>query len=154
MLLIIMKKLSIGELAKYTEIQVGTIRYYEKRGLISKPCRLESGYRRFSLKHIGEIEFIKQAKDLGFSLKEISELRTLVQDKDVKSRIHEFIAAKLKYSEDIISDLKRKKRSLQNILKRCSGGECVYTCCLFEPLGASWVVNTIPGLCNRPKNET
>ena len=129
-----MKELSIGELAKYTETQVGTIRYYEKRGLISKPYRLESGYRRFSLKHIGEIEFIKQAKALGFTLKDISKLRAFAQDEEGISKIHKFVANKVQDYEDIIRAFKRKKKSLQNMLKKCLDKGYVYKCELCAPI--------------------
>ena len=129
-----MIKLSIGQLAKYTEIRVATIRYYGKCGLITKPFRQKSGYRKFEQKHIGEIAFIKQAKELGFALKDISKLRAFVREKDAKRKVHKFIETKIEDCEDIISDLKSKKKLLQNMLKKCSEMEYVCTCKLFSPI--------------------
>ncbi|MFQ5798975.1 MAG: MerR family transcriptional regulator, partial [Bacteroidota bacterium] len=72
-----MKSLTIGQLAKATHVGVETVRYYERRGLLPKPPRRESGYRQFPVDAIRRIRFIKRAQNLGFSLREISRLLAL-----------------------------------------------------------------------------
>jgi len=72
-----MDKLSIGQLAKKANVNLETIRYYERRGLIPEPPRNKSGHREYSLEEFKRTEFIKRSQALGFSLKEISELLSL-----------------------------------------------------------------------------
>ena len=67
-----MEKLTIGQLAKRAKVNLETIRYYERRGLIPEPPRSESGYRMYSRDAVARTEFIKRAQALGFSLREIS----------------------------------------------------------------------------------
>ncbi|MFQ6071039.1 MAG: heavy metal-responsive transcriptional regulator [Candidatus Aminicenantales bacterium] len=77
-----MKNFTIGQLAKKAHMNVETIRYYERRGLIPEPPRSESGYRQYSQDNVARTEFIKHAKELVFSLEEISELLSLRVDPD------------------------------------------------------------------------
>jgi DNA-binding transcriptional MerR regulator len=69
--------LTRGELAKRGGVNIETIRYYERRGLLPKPPRSAAGYRLFSLDDDRRVRFIKRAQELGFSLKEIEELLAL-----------------------------------------------------------------------------
>lgn len=87
-----MKKLTIGQLAKRAGVNIETIRYYERRGLIPEPPRNKSGHREYSLGEVKRTEFIKRSQALGFSLKEISELLSLRMEPgttcaDVKARV-------------------------------------------------------------------
>lgn len=72
-----METLTIGQLAKNAGVNIETIRYYERRGLIPEPPRRESGYRQYSPEFVTRIQFIKRAQELGFSLNEIAELLAL-----------------------------------------------------------------------------
>src|SRR5271170_1074165 len=64
----------IGSLASRAEVSIDTLRFYEREGLISSPQRLFSGYRDYPEEVLGRLDFIKEAKRLGFSLREIKEL--------------------------------------------------------------------------------
>ena len=66
--------LKTSELAKKAGVNKETIRFYEKKGLLLKPIRTESGYRQYTSKDVERIIFIKNAKELGFALVEIKEL--------------------------------------------------------------------------------
>ncbi len=104
-----MEKLTIGQLAKSAGVNLQTIRYYERRGLIPEPPRNESGYRQYSQKEVSRTLFIKGAQGLGFSLKEIEELLSLKMEPgttcgDVKNRV-----------EAKISDIEEKILALQQI---------------------------------------
>jgi len=68
--------LTIGKLSKATAVNVETIRYYERIGLLAAPSRTESGYRTFSEQDAARLRFIKRGRELGFSLDEI---RTMVE---------------------------------------------------------------------------
>jgi MerR family mercuric resistance operon transcriptional regulator len=67
-------KLTIGTLAKKSKVNVETIRYYQRIGLIDQPDKPVSGYRRYDASLIRTIEFIKLVQQLGFSLDEINEI--------------------------------------------------------------------------------
>src|SRR5262247_1461486 len=61
----------IGELARATGVNIQTIRFYERRGLLKQPRRLPSGYRDYPAGTVRIIAFIKRNQKVGFSLKEI-----------------------------------------------------------------------------------
>ncbi|HWO76928.1 MAG TPA: MerR family transcriptional regulator [Bacillus sp. (in: firmicutes)] len=63
-----MKGLTRSEIAKASKVNIETIRYYERRGLISEPPRNNAGYRMYPQEVIKDIEFIKRAQDLGFTV--------------------------------------------------------------------------------------
>ncbi|MEO1889158.1 MAG: Hg(II)-responsive transcriptional regulator [Cycloclasticus sp.] len=67
-------QLTIGQLAKTANINVETIRYYQRIGLIQQPEKPTIGYRAYSDETLKRIHFIKRAQQLGFSLKEIGQL--------------------------------------------------------------------------------
>ncbi|MCD8502155.1 MAG: MerR family transcriptional regulator [Bacillaceae bacterium] len=69
-----MKGLTISQVAREANVNIETIRYYERRGLISEPPRTESGYRKFPQEVVNDIKFIKRTQDLGFTLEEIKSL--------------------------------------------------------------------------------
>ena len=92
-----MKSLTIGHLAKQAGVNLETVRYYERRGLLPRPPRSASGYRLFPAEAARRLRFIRRAQELGFSLREISELLTLRVDPDttcgeVKQRADDKIA--------------------------------------------------------------
>src|SRR5262245_42456446 len=63
--------LKIGQVAQRGGVNLQTIRYYEREGLLPKPPRLASGYRTFPDTAADRVRFIKRAQELGFSLAEI-----------------------------------------------------------------------------------
>ena len=69
--------LTIGRLAKACEVNIETIRHYQRQGLISEPLKPESGFRQYPNEIIDRIKFIKRAQKLGFALKEIQQLLML-----------------------------------------------------------------------------
>lgn len=72
-----MERLTIGHLAQLGGVNLETIRYYERRGLLPKPPRTRAGYRQFGPEAARRLRFIKRAQELGFSLDEIRELLSL-----------------------------------------------------------------------------
>ncbi|HSG31593.1 MAG TPA: MerR family transcriptional regulator [Thermodesulfobacteriota bacterium] len=67
-------KYTIGELAKLCEMNIDTIRYYERLKLFQPDFRTKSGYRKYGPNKIKELKFINKAKTLGFTLNEIKQL--------------------------------------------------------------------------------
>jgi MerR family copper efflux transcriptional regulator len=69
--------LTIGGLAKRSGVSIQTLRYYERRTLLSTPERSPSGYRQYPEDEVQRVEFIRRAKGLGFTLEEIGKLLSL-----------------------------------------------------------------------------
>jgi DNA-binding transcriptional MerR regulator len=65
---------TIGRLAEAAGVNVETVRYYERRGLLERPVRRGSEYREYSDDDVASLRFIRRAKTLGFTLTEIREL--------------------------------------------------------------------------------
>ena len=72
--------MTIGELAERAGVNVQTVRYYERRGLLAKPRRTDSGYRTYTDVTLDRLRFIRRAQELGFTLSEIGELLVLRLD--------------------------------------------------------------------------
>ena len=75
-----MTSFTTGQLAKRANVNIETIRYYERRGIIPEPPRRESGYRQYPDNAVARIQFIKRAQELGFTLEEIQSLLDLRVD--------------------------------------------------------------------------
>ena len=69
--------LTIGKLAESAGVNIETLRYYQRRGLLDAPPKPYTGYRRYDQRHVTRIRFIKRAQTLGFTLSEVAELITL-----------------------------------------------------------------------------
>jgi MerR family mercuric resistance operon transcriptional regulator len=101
-----METLTISRLARLGGVNLETVRYYERRGLLPKPPRTQAGYRQFSPEAARRIRFIKRAQELGFSLDEVQELLALRLDSR-KSR-----AAVRSRAEEKIVNIDRKIAAL------------------------------------------
>ena len=67
----------IGELARKATVNIQTIRFYEREGLLPVPSRNNSGYRRYEAGDLERVTFIKRNQELGFTLEEIKQLLDL-----------------------------------------------------------------------------
>jgi DNA-binding transcriptional MerR regulator len=74
------KALRIGEVAGRAGVNVQTLRFYERRGLLPEPPRRASGYREYAPESVRRVRFIKRAQELGFTLAEVEELLRLRED--------------------------------------------------------------------------
>lgn len=128
-----MKHISIGEVSKQAGVTVQAIRFYERRGLIPRAPRKESGYRQFSLDIVKRIEFIKRAKLLGFTLKEVEKFLALADGvaSDCKE-IQEFTAEKITEIEQKIRQLSSLKDVLVEGVRRCPGEGPISVCPIID----------------------
>lgn len=132
-----MKGLSISEVAKVSGVNIATVRYYERRGLIPEPPRTESGYRKFSVEIIERIKFIRRSQELGFTLSEIKKLLMILDnDQNFDSEeILQFTNQKIKEIETKIRDLKKIKSILEELSEQCPGsGNPICKCPIIETL--------------------
>ena len=132
-----MNPMTIGQVAKQAGLSVETIRFYERKQLIEKPERKESGYRQFAESDIKRLLFIQQAKTLGFSLMEIKELLSIKEDPDTGSReVKNLAQSKLNDIEEKIEMLQRMKLTLKTLVDSCPGEESKRNCPILEALDA------------------
>ncbi len=124
-----MKALSytIGKLAREAAVNVETIRYYQRVGLIRKPTKPTEGYRRYSRETVARLRFIKRAQRLGFTLKEITELLKLEDGKCKQAR--EIAEDKRALIDAQIKDLAGMRAALDKLIRACkrhrtNGGRC------------------------------
>ena len=126
-----MSYLKIGELAKLTDTNNETLRFYESKGLLEEPRRTDSGYRLYTDAQVDRVRFIVRAKRMGFSLKEIAELLTLRVDREQSTcgEVKELAEAKLAAIDEKIRELEKMRSALRQITDACQGGEAPAVYC-------------------------
>lgn len=108
---------TIGQLAKAAGVNVETIRYYQRIGLVTEPDKPAQGYRRYPVSTIGRIRFIKRAQELGFTLSEIEELLSLGDAGCQEAR--RIAEHKLDIIEHRIRDLAAMRDELTRLVDAC-----------------------------------
>lgn len=126
----------IGEIAALAGVNVQTIRYYERRGILAEPARTASGYRQYPADTVPLIRFIKRAQELGFTLLEIEDLIELRQNPrggcgEVRRRAEEKQAS----VKQKIRDLRALDRVLAGLIERCEATGTALCCPILETLG-------------------
>tara|TARA_R110001592_G_scaffold104699_2_gene294604 strand:- start:2710 stop:3096 length:387 start_codon:yes stop_codon:yes gene_type:complete len=109
--------LTISKVANTLGINVETVRFYERRGLISQPPKPDIGYRQYPMKTVNRIRFIKRAQDLGFTLNEIDSLLSL-NDRPC-GQVLELAEQKLDAVKKKMADLHRLEKALNELLTQC-----------------------------------
>lgn len=115
-----MPTMTIGRLAREAGVNIDTIRYYERNGLVPKPARRASGYREYETADVRRLRFILRAKELGFTLAEIAELLSLSADRDVRG-VKRRAEQRLEQVEHKINELDRVRRGLKTLIDACPG---------------------------------
>jgi len=130
-----MDKLKTSQVAKQANINIETIRYYEKLGLISKVPRTVSGYRLFTSETVERIKFIKKAQELGFSLAEVKKILSFsAEDEYSCLGIRDFALDKIKEIDQKILDLKKIKSILSDLSSKCNVHGNVESCPIVQKL--------------------
>jgi len=124
--------LTIGRLAKAAEVNVETIRYYQRVGLIVEPVKPLDGFRVYPNETIDLIRFIKRAQKLGFSLQDIAHLLELGDGHcdDVREKAE----IKLDQIEAQIKDLQAMRKTLKRLISECSSGSRSGRCPIVQSL--------------------
>ena len=122
------QKMTIGKAAKRANVNIQTLRYYERRNLLRPATREESGYRVYDEDSVSRLRFIKFAQELGFSLRDIKELLSLRTDKSGCEKTKVRTSRKLIEIEEKISRLERMRETLRSLMNECdsskTGGSC------------------------------
>lgn len=126
------KSMTIGCLAEAAGVNVETIRYYQRIGLISEPMKPPQGFRKYQHETLKQIIFIKRAQQLGFSLQEISDLLELGEGhcSDVRKRAEK----KRDKIAKQIKDLQTLEITLNQLIQACKSGKDKQKCPIVETL--------------------
>lgn len=131
-----MSKLTIGKLAKACEVNIDTVRYYDRKELLVPLERTGSGYRVYSSDSIKRLRFIRKAQSLGFTLEEIKEMLDMhqmpgVDCADIKARAEQ----KITQIQKRIKDLQTMETGLKKLASHCGGkGTRLKDCSIIEYL--------------------
>lgn len=109
---------TIGELARTAGVNVETVRYYERRGLIEKPPKPPDGFRLYPGKTLNRILFIKRAQELGFTLEEIITLLSIEGARC--SEVKDLAEMRLKTINEKMADLQKLSDVLSSLLLKCA----------------------------------
>lgn len=140
-----MKEMTIGALARAAGVNIETVRYYQRRGLLATPRKPLGGVRRYSPAALASLRFIKRAQQLGFTLREIGGLLEL--GVGACTETHALAEIRLADIESRLQDLKVMRRTLKRLIETCRTGRAA-NCPIVESLGGE----TIPP--PRPKSAT
>jgi len=117
-----MTALSIGALARRTDVKVPTIRYYESAGLLPQPDRTASNRRVYGSEAIDRLAFIRHARDLGFGMDAVRALLDLrSQPEQPCARADAIAREQIEAIDRKVRQLEALKRDLQRMVERCDG---------------------------------
>lgn len=109
-----------GEVAGRAGVNVQTLRYYERRGLLREPCRRESGYREYGEDAVQVVRFVKRAQRLGFTLDDVEVLLRLdAGGPDGCDAAQRLAAQRIAELDHRIADLRAMRRALRRLLDTC-----------------------------------
>lgn len=110
--------LRIGEVASRAGVSIDTVRYYERMRLLPAAPRTEGGFRLFTPETVEQVQFIKQAQELGFSLGEIGELLTTGGANECR-RVRDHFKDKLSELDGRIQLMQDFRKTLARHLAAC-----------------------------------
>jgi MerR family mercuric resistance operon transcriptional regulator len=116
------ENMSIGAFAKVAGVNVETIRFYPRKGLLPEPARPYGSIRRYGVTDVGRMRFVKSAQRLGFSLDEVSELLQL-EDGAHCGEASVLAEAKLRDVQLKLTDLQRMEAVLSALVTACHAKE-------------------------------
>lgn len=130
----------IGKVAAEAGVNVQTLRYYERRGLLPEPERGTSGYRAYDPDTVRLVRFIKRAQELGFTLREIEDLLELRQSPRRGADVRALAAAKVSDIEHRIRQLRAMRSALWGLVEACDCERGAPTCPIIEALDHSALI--------------
>lgn len=126
-------ELSIGKLAEAAGVNIETIRYYQRRGLLDEPTKPISGHRRYSAQATKRVRFIKRAQALGFTLVEVGGLLTL-DTACACTETRALAARKLQLIAQKMADLAAMQNMLNGLVQQCDAGTGDADCPIIDAL--------------------
>jgi MerR family mercuric resistance operon transcriptional regulator len=128
---------TIGKLSDRTGVNIETIRYYERVGLLPAPPRSAGRHRLYDAAHLQRLSFIRRSRELGFSLDEIRMLLGLADNADMAcADTREMTLRHLADVRGKIASLRKLERALKSMTDACQPGS-QSSCPILDTLNAS-----------------
>ncbi|HZR35609.1 MAG TPA: MerR family DNA-binding protein [Nevskia sp.] len=127
-------RFTIGRLAKAAGVNIDTVRFYERQGLLQPAPRTPGGYRVYGPADTRRLQFIRRAKALGFSLEDIGELLRLTEDGHDRGAVKAIAQGRVADLEQRIAELQRMRSALAHHAGHCSGRGAVQGCPIIQAL--------------------
>ena len=128
-------QLKIGELAKQTNCQIETIRYYERKGLLQAPKRTLGNYRLYQGAHVDRLRFIRQCRSLDMALDEI---RTLLRFRDAPEKncaeVNALLDEHIGHVARRVTELRAMERQLKELRQQCIEARSAKDCGILKEL--------------------
>lgn len=128
-----MNDLTIGALAKSAGVGVETVRYYQRRGLLSSNGAHKGAFRVYGNDELTRLRFIRRAQSLGFSLDEVADLLALDEERD-RERARAFAQSKIEDVESRIRQLTEMRSALQGLVSCCEHTKAPAPCPILHVL--------------------
>jgi MerR family mercuric resistance operon transcriptional regulator len=125
--------LRVGALARKAGVNVETIRYYQRLGLIDTPERPLGGQRGYPPATVERLKFIRRAQQLGFTLEEIADLLKLQSGVD-RASVRRIAGARLEQIRERVADLTRMEHTLHHLLEHCAHAPGRHRCPIIEAI--------------------
>lgn len=130
-----MPRLRAGEVARRAGVNLQTIHFYERQGLLPPPPRTASNYRIYSQDAVRRVQFIKRSQELGFSLRDIHALLSLrAKPRTRCADVRQQARVKLQDIDEKIKTLRRMRDALTKLIAECSGKGPATECPILEAL--------------------
>ena len=131
------RAMQIGPIANRTGVNIETIRYYERIGILPKPHRSEGGHRIYAAAHEQRLTFIRRSRELGFSIEDVRALLGLSEgDNQNCADVYGLAIQHLDEVKQKIADLRRMERVLKLMAAQCAQGTLPH-CPIIEALSAT-----------------
>ncbi|MBI4907276.1 MAG: Hg(II)-responsive transcriptional regulator [Acidobacteria bacterium] len=127
------KTLTIGRVAELAGVNVETVRYYQRRGLLQEPKKPSAGYRQYGPETVDRLRFIKRAQALGFTLEESSELLRF-EKACACAETRTLAAHKLELIDEKVRALSAMRNVLGDLIQRCDVEESKDGCPIIQAL--------------------
>ena len=125
----------IGELARQAGVDVQTVRYYEREGLLDAPARTASGYRAYGPQHLERLNFVRHCRSLDMPLAEIRRLIELSRDTRVScDQVNTLVRTHLERVQAKRKALQTLEGQLEALTAQCESGHRVADCGILEEL--------------------
>ena len=129
------KSYTAGQLAKVVNVNIQTVRFYDRQGILKPVSRTEAGYRIYDKEGVKRLNFIIQAKELGFSLNEIKEFLELrVRSVQTCDRVRKKTTEKLKDIQNKIAHLKKLEKTFKGLIGDCEKRVITNQCPILEKM--------------------
>lgn len=128
-------EMTIGKIASQAGVNIQTVRFYERKGILSPSERKPSGYRVYTADAVNKIRFTKNAQELGFSLKEIIDLLGLKVSRTARCpAVKKKAKLKLRDVEEKIKGLESIRKALKGLVKSCHSNKTTDHCPILKAI--------------------